>query len=434
MMMYIHKPLWVSVTLGSLLLLISCAATGSPIAGGEGEPPIPQIGPALSEPEQMDMNRSALAYVSALHIGWNLGNSLDAYTNGVASETAWGNPRSTPQLFKGVAQAGFDVVRIPVTWLGHIGTASSGYKLDEAWLRRVAEVVGYARDAGLKVIINIHHDGADSQHWLSIREASASETKRTLITRQLVSVWTQIASYFKNHGDYLLFETMNEIHDGGWGWGDNRKDNGKQYAILNEWNQVVVEAIRSTGGNNRYRYIVIPGYVTNPDLTVEHLRLPRDPTPGKLIVTVHFYDPADFAIFATVSQWGAGARSLGNTSWAQEAHVRSTFAKLKATFIDTGVPVYLGEYGAVRQKGTEAFRSYYMEYVTLAARTYGILPIYWDNGATGTGKEQFGIIDRQTGSIQPYAKDMVQRMIKASRWKGENSYTLEQLEKQAPTP
>lgn len=67
--------------------------------------------------------------------------------------------------------AGFEVVRIPVTWLGHIGNAPD-YKIEDDFLNRVFQIVGYAKQENLKVIINIHHDGADSKHWLDIKNAA----------------------------------------------------------------------------------------------------------------------------------------------------------------------------------------------------------------------------------------------------------------------
>lgn len=153
------------------------------------------------------------SFISDMQIGWNLGNALDANNNGVSSETAWGNPKINQNLLTKVKEAGFQVVRIPITWLGHIGEAPN-YTIEESFLNRVYEVVEYAKKADLKVIINIHHDGADSKYWLNIKEAAKNSTTNTAIKNQLYSMWTQIAQKFPNSEDYLIFETMNEIHDG----------------------------------------------------------------------------------------------------------------------------------------------------------------------------------------------------------------------------
>jgi len=134
-------------------------------------------------------------FISDMQIGWNLGNALDANNNGVSSETAWGNPKITQTLLTKVKEAGFQVVRIPITWLGHIGNAPN-YTIEESFLNRVSEVVGYAKNAGLKAIINIHHDGADSKHWLNIKDAATNSTINTAVKNQLYSMWTQIAQKF----------------------------------------------------------------------------------------------------------------------------------------------------------------------------------------------------------------------------------------------
>ena len=171
-----------------------------------------------------------------------------------------GNQPTTQALFDQLAASGITSVRIPVTWLGHVGEAPD-YTIEADYLNRVAEVVGYAENAGLNAIINIHHDGADSQYWLDIKDAATDDAVNEAVKAQLKAMWTQIAERFRDKGNFLVFEAMNEIHDGAWGWGDNRTDGGKQYAVLNEWNQVFVDAVRATGGNNTERYLGVPGYL-----------------------------------------------------------------------------------------------------------------------------------------------------------------------------
>lgn len=209
----------------------------------------------------------AIAYALSMGMGWNLGNNLDSHVNGVSDETSWGNPAATQKTFDAVKRAGFNTVRIPVTWMGHIGKAPA-YRIDKAWLDRVAEVAGYAKKTGLKCIINIHHDGFGAEtdeskkgyYWLDLPAAAKNEEKNQQIKQQLAMVWNQIAQRFVDEGDWLIFETLNEIQDGKWGNGDNLTDGGHQYRVLNEWNQLCVDIIRATGGENATRYIGVPGY------------------------------------------------------------------------------------------------------------------------------------------------------------------------------
>lgn len=367
-----------------------------------------------------------------LGLGWNLGNQLDAYSNGVANETCWGNKPATQTTFNQLAALGFTSVRIPVTWLGHIGEAPD-YTIDKAWLDRVATCVGYAQNAGLNAIINIHHDGADSQHWLDIKGAATDEAINERVKQQLAAVWRQIAERFKDKGSFLIFESLNEIHDGGWGWGDNRTDGGKQYAVLNEWNQVFVDAVRAVGGENADRFLGVPGYCTNPSLTVEYFKLPADVAKNRLLVSVHFYDPYEFTLTDKYSEWGHTAAADKKESWGDEDNVRQVFASLQTAFVDKGIPVYLGEIGCVHRSSerSEAFRKYYLEYVCKAAKTYGLIPFYWDNGSVGTGKECSGLIDRATGEPLNNGREIIEVMTKAM-FTEDVDYTLESVYNNAP--
>ena len=226
-----------------------------------------------------------------LGLGWNPGNQMDSYKNGVADELSDGNPPITQELFDKVKAAGFKTIRLPVTWIGHIGPAPD-YKIDDR-LERVAEIVGYAEKAGLNIIVNIHHDGSGGYgFWLDFKPAVANVAKNLEVEDQFRKVWTQIAERFVDTGHFLIFEAFNEIHDGDWGWGANLTDNGRQYELLNEWLQIFVDAVRSTGGQNATRYLGIPGYAGGWEW-LEHLKLPKDSAVGRLLVSAHL--PANSA-------------------------------------------------------------------------------------------------------------------------------------------
>lgn len=333
-----------------------------------------------------------------LGAGWNLGNQMDAHINGVSDETCWGNGKATQATFDKVKAAGFSSVRIPVTWMGHIGEAPD-YKINEDWMARVEELVDYAENAGLNAIVNMHHDGADSEYWLNIKAAAANAADHGRIMDQLSKMWTQIAERFRDRGDFLIFESMNEIHDGNWGWGTNTSDGGRQYTCYNEWQQAFVDAVRATGGNNATRYLGIPGYCTNADLTIEHLVLPEDTAENRLMVAVHCYDPYEYCIEGSCSEWGHTAAKDKKASWGDEDHLIGVFEKLYVQYIAEGIPVYMGEMGCVSRTTAraQAFQQYYLEYYAKAASTYGIPPFIWDNGASGGGNESHAFIEHSTG-------------------------------------
>jgi endoglucanase len=370
-------------------------------------------------PREQMAEKSAFDYFrdEKLLVGWNVGNTLDAHSNGRANETVWGNPRINQDLLDGVKKAGFDIVRIPVTWMGYIGPAPD-YHINETYLARVAEVAQMAHKAGLKAIINLHHDGSNDgskdNGWLSINKARASKEGYNEVTQKFVRVWKQIAIYFKNHGDWLIFESMNEIHDGKWGWGSESAQS-PQYGIINEWNQFFLQIVRGTGANNAARYVVIPGYCTVPKHTLaDYFKLPQDSAPNRQIVTFHYYDPYEFGIAGTRSEWGSSG---------DKNKVGNDFAPFKTKYINNNIPVIIGECGAVRQlypddKAKEdkarQNRLDYLSWVFGKAKENGLVPIYWDNGVFSGNGEKFGLFKRDNGQPNsPESEACIKAMISA---------------------
>lgn len=387
--------------------------------------------PGGDDPILPDDNGSvAWQMLEKFGLGWNLGNQMDAFYNGVSGETAWGNPKATQSTFTKAKAAGFTTVRIPVTWMGHIGDAPE-YKIEEAWLNRVAELVGYAENAGLNAVINMHHDGGDSKYWLNIKGAANNAEIQAQVLAQIEAMWTQIAEKFKDKGDFLVFEAFNEIHDGGWGWGTNREDGGKQYKCLNEWNQKFVDAVRATGGNNATRILGIPAYCTNVDIAIENFVMPEDAAENRLMLSVHSYDPYDYALSATKSEWGHTADMSKKVSGDNELQIRTMFEKIYVNFIEKGIPVYMGEFGCVNRatEREQAFQQYYLKYFTKAAKSYGVPCFIWDNGADGAGNECHAFIDHATGE---YSSAGAEAAIRAMTIAYRSDYSLEDIYNQAP--
>ena len=389
------------------------------------------------EKKQRPMDNEAVQFCMSMGIGWNLGNQMDAHYNGCSYEEGWGNKAATQQTFNALKKAGFRSVRIPVTWMGHIGNAPT-YTIEKGWMDRVAELVDLAHKAGLIVIINIHHDGfgaADTPskgyHWLDLPAAVADEERNQIMKQELTMVWLQIGKRFENYGEWLVFETLNEIQDGGWGGGANRTDGGAQYRVLNEWNQVCVNAIRAAGGMNETRYIGVPGYVCNPDLTVENLVLPEDVVPNRLMVAVHSYDPWDFAGSAAVQEWGhTGVDVVPGVG--EEAYV-NMLNRLFNMYVRRGIPVYFGEFGAVRRtaKEDEPFRLYYFRYICKAMRERRMAALYWDNGNSKAGNDGFGVINHATGKFIGTGEQAVRAMVDS--WENNDpNYTLKSIYDSAP--
>ena len=328
--------------------------------------------------------------------GWNLGNSLEAIGPGtgpftVSQETAWGNPAVTQALMTSVKAAGFKSVRIPVAWNQY---ADGSGNINAAWMARVTEVVDYARAADLYVVINIHWDGG----WMQPTYAAQAAANARLTT-----FWTQIATNFKNYDGHLLFAGTNEVMVDG----DYSTPKAEYCQVQHGFNQKFVDAVRATGGNNATRWLVVQAFNTNIDHALLcNATLPADPTAGRLMMEVHYYDPYNFTLNTTNSiwQWGAIATSPANTeTWANEAYTDAQFQKMKTNFIDKGVPVILGEYAASLRTEYDAagiYRNYWNKYITQSAYSHGLVPVYWDNGYLAN--HQSGLFDR-AAATQGYA-------------------------------
>lgn len=406
------------------------------------------VDPGTDDPE----SNVAWNLAAKIGLGWNMGNHMDAFYNGtwakekflMPEETCWGATPATQATFNGIKAAGFTAVRIPVTWLKMIGDAPD-YTINETWLNRVYEIVGYAEKADLYAIINTHHDenhhsiienGVDiDTRWQDVLGAANSSAVNETIKKEITAVWTQIANKFKDKGEWLIFEGFNEINDGGWGWSAAFRANpSKQCNILNEWNQTFVDAVRATGGNNASRWLGVPTYCANPSF-VEYFTMPNDPA-EKTMISVHFYDPSEYTIGdAQYSDWGHTGEAGKKASGGDEDHVNTVFKMLMRNYVNKGIPVYVGEFGcSMRDKNDSrawAFYKYYLEYVVKAAKTYGLPAFLWDNGVQGYGKEKHGYFNHGTGSYLGNSKEVVDIMVNAMT-DTSSSYTLESVYNKAP--
>jgi endoglucanase len=324
---------------------------------------------------------TAIQFSRQMGAGWNLGNSMEAM--GPGNETAWGSPMVTQQLMNSVKAAGFDNVRITVAWSAF--SNASNFTIDPAWLNRVEEVVNYALSAGLIVMINEHWDGGWLNHPFYANQAA--------LNNRLSIMWTQIANHFRNYDNRLLFAGTNEVLNEG----DYGTPTQEFVDVQNSYNQTFVNAVRATGGNNSNRFLIVQGFNTNIDHTVNFFVTPNDPAgSNKLFVEVHYYDPYNFTHNASsnVNEWPSTVET-----WANEAWVDSQFQRMKTNFVDRGIPVIMGEYGAMSRNNVanhEASRIRWNQYITNSAWDHGMVPVYWDNAYTGDGG--FGLFDRSTGA------------------------------------
>lgn len=314
--------------------------------------------------------------VKEIRIGWNLGNTLDATGgSGLSSETSWGNPKTDKAMIDAIKQGGFNTLRVPTTWEQHLGPAPD-YTIDPAWLNRVQEVVNYGIDNDMFVILNLHHE---EWHFPSY----ANEWTATNV---LTKVWAQIAERFKNYDEHLIFEGLNEPRKKGtpneWNGGDRE---GQE--VVNRFNAAFVNTVRSSGGNNPLRHLMIPTYAASSSTAAwDNFTIPSD---DKIIVSVHAYTPYDFTLNINgTSQWSPN-------SSADTGAINYLMDSLNQYFISKGHPVILGEFGAMN-KNNLSQRTDWAYYYVKAAKAKGIPCIWWDNGAVSGSGELFGLLDRRS--------------------------------------
>lgn len=346
----------------------------------------------------------ALTLSKYLGNGINLGNTMEAYgratlgTDASVStyETYWGQPVTTAEMIQGMKDCGFDTIRIPVAWTNMMDYESGDYTINEALLDRVEEIVNYALDAQMFVIINDHWDGG----WWGMFGSKTMQTKGQA-WKLYEEMWTQIAERFKDYSDMLIFESANE--ELGNSLNDNTlcADSGaltedQKYSTTNQINQKFVDIVRSTGGNNENRFLLIAGYNTDIDKTVDdRFVMPTDTATNKLLVSVHYYNPWSYCGAEMDNEWG--------TVYEYEV-MDEQFAKL-TKFTDEGYGVIIGEYAALPiwdlatstatlKSNTYEYTSYLLDNCDL----YNFVPVLWSCNDF-YNKTSFSMIDETINDL-----------------------------------
>jgi endoglucanase len=321
-------------------------------------------------------------------VGWNLGNTLEA----ICAEDAWGAGHTSQKLIDSVKAAGFNTVRLPVSWFCHSDTVTN--VIESTWIARVKEVVDYCIKDSLFVILNIHWDTG----WLENRVNNANQD---IVNKRQHAYWTQIANYFKDYDEHLLFAGANEpnVHD------------VHAMSVLMSYHQTFINAVRATGGNNSSRTLIVQGPSTDIDNTNKWMNnMPTDQITKRLIVEVHYYTPYQFCLMDKDAAWGkmfyywgkgnhSATDTLHNATWGEESDVEKNFGNMKTKFIDKGIPVIIGEFAAGKrnlvqpsdQALSNASVEYYYRYIVKSAISKGLIPICWDTPG--------GLFNRNTGAL-----------------------------------
>ena len=353
----------------------------------------------------------AYQMVHDLGLGINLGNTMESvsrYKLGSvnAYETCWGAPTTTKAMIDGMKNAGFKTIRIPVAWSNMVSD-DGNYTISDGYFNRVEEIMGYALDNDMYVIVNIHYDGGWWGQFGACKKDSAGnivadETRRAAAWKRYESYWKQISERFKKYSGHVIFESANEelgtrlndaLNSNGYGFTEDMSSDDiisgnltddEKYALVNQINQKFVDIVRASGGNNANRFLLIAGYDTDISKTCDtRYKMPTDTIESHLMVSVHYYSPYGYCDIAKPSKEGYIA------SWGSDDEIstlKSDFKKMKLQFVDKGYPVIIGEYNVCdtqiaentyeRKVGREVFIRNVCEY----ALVNGMCPVLWDTG------------------------------------------------------
>ena len=375
---------------------------------------------------------TATSAVANMRVGWNLGNTLDSNSGDINNmwiekwtsrrpadyETAWGQPITKPQLFQMFKQAGFNAIRVPVTWYPHMqahftlnGTAwdpandDIGTKIQTQWMTRVHQIVDYVVSQGMYCILNIHHDtGAANTAWLVASENDYAQQKE-----RFEEVWQQIAQEFKDYDQHLIFEAYNEMLDTYHSWcfasfatpsNYDADVANSAYNAINSYAQSFVDVVRSTGGNNAQRNLIVSTYGaccgsgtwnTHLQDPLKNMQLPTDILSDHLIFEVHSYPDI---------------KDINNA----KSEVRQTISALKKHLLPKGAPVIFGEWGTSTDAAYDNYRDNmlaFARYFVQQAKANNIATFYWMGLSDGAHRSvpEFNQTDLKDAIIKGYYGD-----------------------------
>lgn len=325
-------------------------------------------------------NKTATEVAADMGMAWNLGNSFDAVdSEGNVSETIWGNPITTKELFVAVKNAGFNTIRIPVSYMNMINSDNT---VNTDYLERLEVVIKDAYNMGMYVVINMHNDGGYgvTGKWLDITKTGSDFEA---IKTKFAGAWTSIATYFKDYDQKLVFEGFNELLID-----YSTAPTATHYANITALNNAFVSAVRAAGGSNADRVLIVAGYNTNIDYTIAGFSKPTDSATNRLMLSVHYYDPYDFTL-----------NESGTASWSDTTSMQTAINNICTFAKGKNMPVFIGEYGPIDKSNTTVRGQYcyWLNKYAASNTDAEVVLAYWDNGVVGTNGS--ALFNRTTNTV-----------------------------------
>jgi endoglucanase len=307
--------------------------------------------------------------------GINIGNTLE---NTAHWETGWGNPPITKEYVRALARLGFRTVRLPVAW----DTYADNGRITAQQFQRVAEVVDWITGEDMFCVLNIHWDGGwiDSGSKEKFPETYATFTPEAQTKFQ--SYWEQIARHFAGKDEKLIFEGLNEETNF-----ENAGSVEAAYQTLTRVNQLFIDTVRRTGGNNAQRLLIVAGYSTDITKTCKpEYKLPKDIIPGRLFLSIHYYTPWQFVGLNEDASWGKMIPTWGSPDDVRQ--LNELFDLLQDFSVRNDIPVFLGEFCVCSDKEAES-RLRWTTAVFKAALKRRMVPVLWDTGGAVSRRPPF---------------------------------------------
>jgi endoglucanase len=354
------------------VLLVACL-TPPPLNSAGAVAAAPTAAPHAAE-TMTDVD--AWAAVSLMSPSVNIGNTLE---NTTTWETGWGNPPISKEYVESLAHLGFKSVRLPVAW----DTYAVDGRIQPEKFRRVSEVVDWITGAGMFCVLNIHWDGG----WIDSDKKDTFPTTFATFSpeaeKKFRSYWEQIASFFAGKNEKLILEALNEETNF-----TNEGSVQKAYATLTRVNQLFIDTVRKTGGNNSRRLLIIAGYATDIAKTcASAYQLPKDTLPGRLFVSVHYYTPYQFCGLTEDADWGKMMTTWGTPDDVKQ--LDQLFDMMKGFCTRNDIPAFIGEFGVATKNKEPASRARWLSAVANAALTRRMVPALWDIGTEISRNEPF---------------------------------------------
>lgn len=335
-----------------------------------------------NDPEAQTKTYTAEEITSAMEVGWNLGNTLDAPDG----ETSWGQPETTKAMIDKISELGFKTLRLPTSWGKHT-SGKPDYKIDEKWMDRVQTIVDWALENDMFVILNSHHD--NDFYYPSESNAESAE-------EYISAVWSQIAERFKDYDQHLIFEAMNEPRPSGtayeWNFDGSKRECLEAAKVINICNQACVDAVRAAGGRNTERYIMVTPYAASPYSSLaDEFKLPSDPS-DKLLLSIHAYTPYNLAMNKDlkIREFDDGCKR----------DIDDFIDKIYNKYVTNGTYVVIGETGCTN-KGNDDARYEWSKYFVSKARENKMATVFWDNQHDDLGEECYAMFNRRELQIFP---------------------------------